>query len=158
MAYTEADSFTLQTRVEAIIRHGPFTASTNVTDQQVRDRMALDAGEVSAVLRRHGHDGTPATVKAGTSADELMLLALCDSGNAFRSAAYVLRMVVRDAKAEVYDAYHEAADRILGNSAKGIVGKLAELLGNTVGSGGVSVNTDIEIERDDLLHVSTVRF
>ena len=157
MAYVESDSYTTQSHVESLAKHGPFTASTEPSKQDVLDRMALDAGEVSAVLKRYGHTGTPASVAADTSADGLMIAALCDSGNGFRSAAYVLRMVNPDADEERYDALHEAADRILGNSEKGLLGTLADALSSSVATVSAYVNTDIEIPKEELLRVTTMR-
>lgn len=159
MAYTAADSYTTQARVEGLVRRGVFTASTTPTSQEVLDRMAQQGALVTACLRKWGHEGTPTSVAADTGGDGLVIKVLCDEANAFLAGAHVLDMNdVTDTDRDRYDAMLAAAARILGTAENGFSGTLsAVLVGSGLVSGGAVVNENIEILREDLLHVTTMR-
>lgn len=144
MAYVEADSFTTQQRVEALVALGVHTSSTKTLQQDVLDRMAQQGGLVQAVLLRHGNTST---VPSGGSPISLtsdlgkMIGKLTDEANAFLAAAYVLLMHVGSkANMDVVRHYLDAADAILGDD-----GMLADVLNVTSGSLGASHITTGEI-------------
>ena len=161
MPYVEADSFTTQGRVEALVARGVHDTTTKPTAQQVLDRMAGQAARIEAVLRVAGHSGTVLSGASPVTADTV-LARLCDEANAFLAAAYVIEMHdVRDSDKALVESYLVAGQgqtefgSTIGGLLNAIRTYVLATLTNPIRS--ASFVSTPEMEAADLWHIVDMR-